>query len=540
MFAKALSTYASARCRRWSFTLAFSFLLIAVLGWMTPRTAHAQDCTEPESGIPQEIDFSVDGNGNPLSAGDIITSSTFTGINISVNSNGTPGLPLVIFDTENPTGGDFDLGTPNQAFGGPGIGGAGGPGQPGENPVGLGNALIINEDWDLSDPDDWGGGGTIIFTFAVPVEVRQIQTLDADNASPGEVRVYSDVAGTNQVGPTVYGQAYGENSFQIIPIGQTGIRRLEFILNGSGTLDKLVLCGVDDGTSTFGDTIYHDADDSGTQEPGEVGLPDVKVWLRNNVGVAIDSVLTDGLGRYSFTGLLAATYTADVDESTLPAGVYLTTGNEPDTYELDSGEGYVDGDFGYNGGALPVELTSFEVVLDGRSALLTWETASEVNNAGFEIHAQTGSPDAPWDVLGWVEGNGTTELPQSYTHRVEALEPGQHVFRLKQIDYDGTFEYHPEVEVLVEMVERFAVEPVYPNPFNPEAQMHFAVSQAQQVEVALYDMLGRQVQVLYQGVPQAGQMQVVRIDGSALPSGLYLVRVAGSSFVKTQKVTLLK
>ena len=143
-------------------------------------------------------------------------------------------------------------------------------------------------------------------------------------------------------------------------------------------------------------------------------------------------------------------------------------------------------------------------------------------------------------MLGWVEGYGTIELPQSYAYRVEALDPGRYVFRLKQIDFDGTFEYHPEVEVVVEMVERFLVEAAYPNPFNPEAHFRFAVRQAQQVRVELYDMLGRRVKVLYVGEAPAGQLQVVRIDGSDLPSGLYVVRVVGKTFVKAQMVTLIK
>ena len=90
------------------------------------------------------------------------------------------------------------------------------------------------------------------------------------------------------------------------------------------------------------------------------------------------------------------------------------------------------------------------------------------------------------------------------------------------------------------MIERFVVEPVYPNPFNPLAQFRFAVQRSQQVRVDLYDVLGRQVRVLYEGTPQAGQMHTVPIDGSDLPSGMYLVRVAGQSFVKAQTVTLLK
>ena len=193
---------------------------------------------------------------------------------------------------------------------------------------------------------------------------------------------------------------------------------------------------------------------------------------------------------------------------------------------------------------LPVELISFDALIDGNEVLLSWETLSETNNAGFEIQHTAGvelyATSLPWDVLAFVEGHGTTDLPQTYQYRVEDLALGRYRFRLKQIDFDGTFEYHPEVEVVVEMVERFLVEPVYPNPFNPEAQFHFAVRQTQPVRVELYDMLGRRVKVLYEGVPVAGQMQVVRIDGSALPSGLYVVRVVGEALSWTQMVMLLK
>ncbi len=182
-------------------------------------------------------------------------------------------------------------------------------------------------------------------------------------------------------------------------------------------------------------------------------------------------------------------------------------------------------------------------MLDGNAVELHWQTASETNNAGFEIQSRNSKFEIrnfDWDVLAFVEGHGTTELPQAYHYRIENLEPGRHVFRLKQIDFDGTFEYHPEVEVTVEMVERFVVEPVYPNPFNPLAQFRFAVQRPQQVRVDLYDVLGRQVRTLYQGTPQTGQMQTVSIDGSDLPSGTYLVRIGGESFVQSQMVTLLK
>ncbi len=188
---------------------------------------------------------------------------------------------------------------------------------------------------------------------------------------------------------------------------------------------------------------------------------------------------------------------------------------------------------------LPVELTTFEALVDGRDVQLTWETASETNNAGFFVEMKENAGSL-FQQHGFVEGFGTTAFAQSYQYRVEALDPGRYTFRLKQIDFDGTFEYHPEVEVVVEIARRFLLEPVYPNPFNPSAQFQFAVMRRQAVRVDLYDMQGQRVKTLYEGVPSPGQMQTVYIDGQGLSSGAYVVRLTGAQFVKSQTVTLLK
>lgn len=191
---------------------------------------------------------------------------------------------------------------------------------------------------------------------------------------------------------------------------------------------------------------------------------------------------------------------------------------------------------------LPVELVSFDALLDGNSILLIWETASETNNAGFEVqHRHLGGGNTErFSNLAFLEGHGTTLEPQFYSYHIAELEFGTHAFRLKQIDFDGTFEYSPVVEVVVEMAERFVVKAVYPNPFNGQAQVRFAVQRQQRVRVELYDMLGRRVQILYDGEPSAGVMQTVSINGNELPSGQYVVRVMGASFMETRMVTLTK
>jgi len=142
--------------------------------------------------------------------------------------------------------------------------------------------------------------------------------------------------------------------------------------------------------------------------------------------------------------------------------------------------------------------------------------------------------------LGWVEGHGTTLEAQRYSFQVEDLSPGRHVFRLKQVDFDGQFEYSPEIELSVELPEAFVVSKVYPNPFNPEASLSFGVRQEQAVRIELFNMLGQRVKVLYEGRPSAGTTKTLRIDGSDLNSGVYLLRVQGERFVDTQTITLVK
>src|SRR5690606_5185300 len=193
---------------------------------------------------------------------------------------------------------------------------------------------------------------------------------------------------------------------------------------------------------------------------------------------------------------------------------------------------------------LPVELVSFTATADGEAVVLRWETASETNNAGFEVeHAAVETrrgASLPWQPLAFVEGAGTTAEPQRYTYRVYDLAPGEHAFRLRQVDYDGASSYSPRVEVRVEMTEAYRFAAVYPNPFNPEARFSLAVREAQRVRVAVYDLLGRRVLVLHDGPLAAGTPHPFRIDGSRLASGTYVVRAEGERFAASQPVTLLK
>ncbi len=189
---------------------------------------------------------------------------------------------------------------------------------------------------------------------------------------------------------------------------------------------------------------------------------------------------------------------------------------------------------------LPVELTAFSALSDGRDVLLQWQTASETNNAGFEIQGIPNNAGAEWAVLGWVEGHGTTLEAQHYTHRLEDLPPGAHRFRLKQIDYDGTFDFSPEVEVFIEIPSAYVLSDAFPNPFNPQAQFTLMLAATQHVTVEVFDALGRRAALLHEGLLEADRRYRFTFDARRLPSGLYFYRVAAERFTATKAMTLAK
>ena len=212
-------------------------------------------------------------------------------------------------------------------------------------------------------------------------------------------------------------------------------------------------------------------------------------------------------------------------------------------YQGGSGDGYARAL--HNPTLLPVELTAFAALVEGQAVVLRWETASELNNAGFDVETQpvgrsTPQSQEPWLQLGFVEGRGTTEVPQGYQYRAEGLEPGPHRFRLKQIDYDGTFEYSPVVEAVLDLPEAFFVSAVYPNPFNPQARFTLRVQRPQQVRIALFTVEGRLVKMLFDGEIPRGETRSFSLDAGSLASGSYLLRITGGYFATTRRVMLLK
>ena len=186
---------------------------------------------------------------------------------------------------------------------------------------------------------------------------------------------------------------------------------------------------------------------------------------------------------------------------------------------------------------LPVELTRFDAVAAAQTITLNWETATETNNAGFEVQRQVGEA---FQAEGFVPGFGTTSAPQQYRYTLTEQAPGTYTFRLKQVDFDGSFDYSPEIEVQVEVPGSFHLSEAYPNPFNPTTALTLTVATSQPVTVDVFTPLGQHVQQLFSGVLAGEQPQPITFDAAGLPSGLYLIRAQGAQFTTTRQVVLMK
>ena len=195
--------------------------------------------------------------------------------------------------------------------------------------------------------------------------------------------------------------------------------------------------------------------------------------------------------------------------------------------------------------ALPVELTSFTASVRGRQVELRWNTATEVNNYGFEIKRKAINNEQStmnsWEEVGFVEGNGTTSKHHEYIYREELQRAGRFEYRLKQIDRDGSFEYSKALEVSATLAPGdYGLGQNYPNPFNPSTNIRFALEQSGYAEVKVFDAIGREVQVLFSGFVFSGEPHEISFNPEMLAGGLYFYELTANNRHEIKKMLLLK
>lgn len=193
----------------------------------------------------------------------------------------------------------------------------------------------------------------------------------------------------------------------------------------------------------------------------------------------------------------------------------------------------------WDNGALPVELASFTSTVNGRDVLLQWSTSSENNNARFEIERKS-SGASEWITTGSVEGNGTTNIFHSYSFTDRGLATGSFSYRLRQVDYNGNFEYHNlGNEVSIGTPAGFELSQNYPNPFNPSTVISYGIATEGFVSLKVYDNSGKEVKTLVNGFKPAGYYSV-DFNAANLSSGIYFYRLESGGLTKTMKMALMK
>jgi len=185
---------------------------------------------------------------------------------------------------------------------------------------------------------------------------------------------------------------------------------------------------------------------------------------------------------------------------------------------------------------VPVELVSFSANASEGLVELSWFTSTEINNSGFEIQRSSGND---FETIVFVEGHGTTTETNAYSYSDRTDNAGHFSYRLKQIDFDGTFKYSNIVEVDVQTLREFALDQNYPNPFNPSTTIKFSLAEASDVTLTIYNTLGQKVTELVNAKLDAGRYSY-QWNASDVATGMYIYELRAANFVSLKKMILLK
>jgi hypothetical protein len=193
------------------------------------------------------------------------------------------------------------------------------------------------------------------------------------------------------------------------------------------------------------------------------------------------------------------------------------------------------------GNPLPVELTNFASVINGNDIILVWNTATEINNYGFDIERNIAKTS--WEKIGFVKGYGNNTTPQKFSFTDSPHGATSLSYRLKQIDYNGNYRYSNEINVELgndrSLPVKYALSQNYPNPFNPATSIAYTLPVDGYVSFKVFDALGKEVSSLVNENKKAGSY-VVTFDGSRLASGVYIGKMISGRFNSSIKMIVMK
>ena len=189
---------------------------------------------------------------------------------------------------------------------------------------------------------------------------------------------------------------------------------------------------------------------------------------------------------------------------------------------LTNGDGYYAlGTIDATNSPLPIELLSFEARLNGNLVQIDWQTASETNNDYFTIERSTDGVE--WQEIAQIPGAGNSNEIRKYSYIDNAPVAGLTYYRLKQTDYNGSFDYSPVRKVEVQQKAELKL---YPNPTQNSITIEGNIQDEQNVRV--YNSLGQEFSSII--LIKRTNSTSIKIDLSALPKGVYFVRIDENLF----------
>jgi uncharacterized protein (TIGR02145 family) len=186
----------------------------------------------------------------------------------------------------------------------------------------------------------------------------------------------------------------------------------------------------------------------------------------------------------------------------------------------------------------PVELNSFTVSVVDNNVNLNWKTATEVNSSLFEVERKI-SGDEQWQKIASIQASGNSTSPKNYSYTDTKINSGKYNYRLKMVDYNGTFKYSEILNIEIALPAKFELNQNYPNPFNPSTIIKFSVPRATYVSLIIYNSLGRQVAKLISKEMNAG-VYTTEWNATGFASGVYYYKLSADNFVEIKKLMLMK
>jgi len=285
-----------------------------------------------------------------------------------------------------------------------------------------------------------------------------------------------------------------------------------------------------------------------------------------NISSTVNALAISGSDIY--VGGLFATVNSTLSRTNL-ARISTSTGladswapnpsNTVRSITIDGSDVYIGGVFTFASGAiqpflalftdrtLPVELVSFTASETNGRVKLDWQTATEVDNNGFEVERAIAGTD-DWKKIGFLEGHHTTNSPKYYSFNDNPCKTSatKYKYRLNQMDNSGKHEYSNVVEVTLGTPNSFLLEQNYPNPFNPSTSIRFQLPVPGRVNLELFTSTGEKVATLLNEDMETGVHSISLNAGEMrFPSGVYFYRMtvvppSGEVFSSVKKLSLIK